>query len=158
MAIKGKYLKVLSRISDESGSVNIWRYMLSDIVYDLKEAFPKYNWVGIYLLNGDNLHLETYLGKPPVHTKVKVSEGICGAGVREKKTIMIGDVCGDSNYLSCDINVKSEIVVPIMKEGEILGVIDIDSIKRNAFTDEDKEFLEEVSKIIGDTYPRIKKE
>ncbi len=158
MAIKGKYLKVLSRIKDDSVGASVWRYMLSDIIYDLKEAFPKYNWIGIYLLDGDTLHLETYLGKPPSHTKIKISDGICGRGVREKQTIVVGNVCEDSSYLSCDRNVKSEIAVPIVGGGEILGILDIDSVKKNAFTKEDEEFLKEVSTIIGNTFPKINKE
>ena len=158
MAIKGKYLKVLSRIKDDSVGASVWRYMLSDIIYDLKEAFPKYNWIGIYLLDGDTLYLETYLGKPPSHTKIKISDGICGRGVREKQTIVVGNVCEDSSYLSCDRNVKSEIAVPIVRGEEILGILDIDSVKKNAFTKEDEEFLKEVSTIIGNTFPKINKE
>ncbi len=158
MAIKGKYLKILSRIKDDSAGASVWRYMLSDIIFDLKEAFPKYNWIGIYLLDGETLKLETYLGKPPSHAKIKISDGVCGRGVREKQTIIVGNVCEDPSYLSCDRFVKSEIVVPIMKDENILGVLDIDSIKKNAFTKEDEEFLKEVSTIIGNTFPKIKKE
>jgi GAF domain-containing protein len=158
VVLKDRYLKALVRIREDSSGVSIWRYMLSDIVYDLKEAFPKYSWVGIYLLDKNVLNLETYLGKPTEHTKIKISDGVCGVAVREGKSIIVNNVTENDKYIACDLNVKSEIVVPIIKDGEILGVIDIDSIKKDAFTDEDREFLEEVSSIISKTFPNVKKE
>jgi GAF domain-containing protein len=78
-----------------------------------------------------------------------VGQGVCGRAVAEKSTIIVDDVTKEDNYLACSLETKSEIVVPIWANGEIIGEIDIDSDDLAAFDDKDKIFLEEVAKIIG---------
>ena len=98
----------------------------------LKEHFPKYNWVGFYLMDGEELALGPYVGKPSPHTRIKLDSGICGATVREEQTIIVPDVNADSRYLACSLETKSEIVVPIRKGERIIGEIDIDSDELDA--------------------------
>ena len=93
----------------------------------LKDAMPHYTWVGIYLLDGDELVLGPFLGKPSPHTRIPLGRGICGAAATEKATIVVDDVNADPRYLACSIETKSEIVVPIMNGAAVLGEIDIDS-------------------------------
>src|SRR6185436_13658751 len=93
----------------------------------LKNSIPVYTWVGIYLLDGDELVLGPFLGKPSPHTRIPLGSGICGAAATERKTIIVDDVNDDSRYLACSIETRSEIVVPIMESGRVLGEIDIDS-------------------------------
>jgi GAF domain-containing protein len=71
-----------------------------------------------------------------------MDEGICGAAATEKRTIVVPDVGADDRYLTCNLAVKSEIVVPILAEGQIVGVLDVDSNELDAFTGEDRRFLE----------------
>ena len=81
----------------------------------LKHEIPDYTWVGIYLLDGDELVLGPFLGKPSPHTRIPLGRGICGAAATEKATIIVDDVNADPRYLACSIETKSEIVVPIMQ-------------------------------------------
>ena len=79
-------MQFLERIKGCICGGNIWRYMLSDVVYEIKQTFPKYTWVGIYLLDDGVLLLETFLGKATSHTKIPLDKGICGASASQKKT------------------------------------------------------------------------
>ena len=113
-------------------------------VHMLKRDFPKYDWVGIYLVVGNELVVHNYLGAPTPHTRIAIGQGICGAAVAEAQTIIVPDVNADPRYLACSIETKSEIVVPIQGQ-RIYGEIDIDSHTREAFWDNDRKFLEEIA-------------
>jgi L-methionine (R)-S-oxide reductase len=118
---------------------------METIVRILKERVPDYTWVGIYVLEGDELVLGPYLGKPSPHTRIPLGRGICGAAATAKATIIVDDVNADPRYLACSIETKSEIVVPIMDGEAVLGEIDIDSDRTAAFTAADRELLERVA-------------
>ena len=111
----------------------------------LKHSVPAYTWVGIYLLEGDELVLGPFLGKPSPHTRIPLGSGICGAAATERETIIVDDVNADSRYLACSIETRSEIVVPIMDSGRVLGEIDIDSDQPAAFGVADRTLLEGVA-------------
>ena len=106
---------------------------------------PDYTWVGIYLLDGNELVLGPFVGKPSPHTRIPLGRGICGAAAAEKTTIIVDDVNADPRYLACSIETRSEIVVPIMLDGEVLGEIDIDSDRLAAFRATDQALLEAVA-------------
>jgi L-methionine (R)-S-oxide reductase len=116
----------------------------------LKDAMPHYSWVGIYVLEGDELVLGPYLGKPSPHTRIPLGRGICGAAATEKATIVVDDVNSDPRYLACSIETKSEIVVPIMLGAEVLGEIDIDSDQPAAFGARDRALLEPVAALLAE--------
>ena len=116
----------------------------------LKQAMPDYSWVGIYLLDGNELVLGPFEGKPSPHTHIPLGRGICGAAAAEKATIIVDDVNADPRYLACSLDTKSEIVVPIMKGAEVLGEIDIDSDRRAAFGDKDQRLLEAVAALLAE--------
>ncbi len=111
-------------------------------IASLKEALPHYSWVGIYLLEGDELVLGPYLGKPSPHTRIPLNRGICGAAASEKATIIVDDVHSDARYLACSLETRSEIVVPIMLGDTVLGEIDIDSDQVAVFGADDRVLLE----------------
>jgi L-methionine (R)-S-oxide reductase len=117
----------------------------------LKDAIPYYTWVGIYLLDGNELALGPFVGTPSPHTRIPVGSGICGAAAAEKATIVVDDVNADARYLACSIETKSEIVVPIMEDGEVLGEIDIDSDTPAAFGDADRRLLEQVAALLAES-------
>ena len=111
----------------------------------LKSRLPHYTWAGIYLLDGDQLVLGPYLGKPSPHTRIPLNRGICGAAATEKATIIVDDVNADPRYLACSLETRSEIVVPIMQGDRVLGEIDIDSDRPAAFGEDDRRLLEAVA-------------
>ena len=124
-------------------------------ICELLEAnIDYYNWVGFYFKNGDNreLKLGPYAGEPTDHTIIPFGKGICGQVAESNENFVVPDVQAQDNYIACSITVKSEIVVPLFKNGENIGQIDIDSNTPDPFTEADERFLEfinqEVSKIL----------
>ena len=115
----------------------------------LKAAIPHYSWVGIYLMDGNELVLGPFQGKPSPHTRIPLNRGICGAAASQKATIIVDDVNSDPRYLACSLETKSEIVVPIMRGTEVLGEIDIDSDQFAAFDAADRQLLERVAAAIA---------
>ena len=118
----------------------------------LKARLPHYTWAGIYLLEGEELVLGPYLGKPSPHVRIPLGRGICGAAATERATIVVDDVNSDPRYLACSIETRSEIVVPIIvaegsgkDSGRVLGELDIDSDQPAAFGPADRELLEAVA-------------
>ena len=115
------------------------------VVQLLKARLPRYTWVGVYLLQDDELVLGPFLGKPSPHTHIPIGKGICGAAAAAGSTIIVDDVNADPRYLACSLETRSEIVVPIMRNGEVVGEIDIDSNEPAAFGDDDRQLLEAVA-------------
>jgi len=122
------------------------RYMICKF---LKDSIKYYHWVGFYILDikGKNVFLAEYLGNATEHVKIPVGVGVCGRVAQEQKTMIISDVSKENNYLSCSIEVKSEIVMPIFKDGQFVGELDVDSHDLAAFDSEDEEFLQKIVKI-----------
>jgi L-methionine (R)-S-oxide reductase len=125
------------------------RALMAETVALLQRERPHYNWVGIYLLQDDELVLGPYVGKPTPHTRIPLNKGICGAAASSGKTVIVDDVTADPRYLACSLETRSEIVVPILRNGQVLGEIDIDSDKPAAFTQQDRELLEAVAEILA---------
>ncbi|MFI5175680.1 MAG: GAF domain-containing protein [Terriglobia bacterium] len=126
--------------------------VLDETVRLLKENFAHYTWVGIYWVDGNDLALKTYLGRPSPHTRIPIGKGICGAAVAEKRTVNVPDVNADPRYLACSLETRSEIVVPIQRDGKIFGEIDIDSDAPNAFRVSDQQFLEAVASLLASRF------
>jgi GAF domain-containing protein len=127
---------------------------LEETVQLLAASIPRYTWVGIYVLEGDELVLGPFVGKPSPHTRIPLGRGICGAAATAKETIVVDNVNADPRYLACSLDTKSEIVVPILLRGEVLGEIDIDSDQAAAFGAADRVLLERVAALLA---PRIRK-
>src|SRR6187401_1448813 len=125
------------------------RMMMDGVVDVLKERVPHYTWVGIYLLEGTELVLGPYRGKPSPHTRIPLGRRICGAAATEKATIIVDDVNADPRYLACSIETRSEIVVPIMRGDTVLGEIDVDSDGVAAFGQKDRELLETLARALA---------
>jgi L-methionine (R)-S-oxide reductase len=119
-------------------------------VRTLQNELPGYSWVGIYLLDGNELVLGPFVGKPSPHTRIPLGRGICGAAAVEKQTIIVDDVTTDKRYLACSAATRSEIVVPIMRGDEVLGEIDVDSDRAAAFGAKDRALLESVAGLLAD--------
>jgi GAF domain-containing protein len=111
----------------------------------LARSCPHFTWTGVYLLEGDELVLGPFVGKPSPHTRIPIGRGICGAAAAQKATIIVDDVNADPRYLACSLDTRSEIVVPIMQGERVLGEIDIDSDQSAAFGPTDQALLEAVA-------------
>jgi L-methionine (R)-S-oxide reductase len=117
---------------------------LSNIGAAIKQTFDKVSWVGFYLFDGENLFLGPFQGKIAC-TKIKPGKGVCGTSVLKRETIIVPDVNEFPGHIACDQDSKSEIVVPIIKpDGELFGVLDLDSSSYNSFNEIDKLHLEKI--------------
>ncbi|MDZ7337480.1 MAG: carboxymuconolactone decarboxylase family protein [candidate division KSB1 bacterium] len=116
----------------------------------LKEQVRHFDWVGFYLVEGssDWLVLGPFAGAPTEHVRIPFGKGVCGQAAAQRRTVVVQDVSKEENYLACSLEVKSEIVVPLMKGEQVLGELDIDSHTLAAFTEEDRRFLEEVCQVL----------
>ena len=123
---------------------------LQHVVDLLHDRFERYSWVGIYLVEGDELVLGPWQGPQATeHVRIPVGQGICGAAAASAETEVVDDVNADPRYLSCFVSTCSEIVVPISHTGRVVGEIDIDSDERAAFGEEDRRFLERVAEVVA---------
>ena len=123
---------------------------LRRVVRILSAGNPKFTWTGIYLLDGEDLVLHNQVGEPTPHERIPVGQGICGLAVRERRTVVVPDVGKDPRYLACSLETRSEIVVPIFKDGRVVGEIDVDSRIHDAFDQDDRRLLEETSRLLAE--------
>ncbi|HEX5071083.1 MAG TPA: GAF domain-containing protein [Vicinamibacterales bacterium] len=140
---------LLDRIQSAVAAAPTADAAMTEAVRLLKENLPHFTWAGIYLLEGDELVLGPYVGKPSPHVRIPLGRGICGAAATEKATIIVDDVNSDPRYLACSLETKSEIVVPIMLGERVLGEIDIDSDRAAAFGSADRQLLEQVAETLA---------
>ena len=135
--------EALDRILDRGGSD---AEVLQSVVDVLHDRIDHYSWIGIYLVDGDDLVLGPWKGPQATeHVRIPVGQGVCGAAAASGQTEVVDDVNADPRYLACFPSTRSEIVVPIAHEGRVVGEIDIDSDQAAAFGDGDREFLERIS-------------
>jgi GAF domain-containing protein len=137
-----KIKRILSEIKDKN--------RIQKCIDFLYENFERYNWIGIYFVKGDYLILGSWKGeKATEHVKIPIGKGICGSAAQSGRTEVVADVLKDNRYLACFVSTRSEIVVPIKKNGRIIGEIDIDSNVVNAFTNKDVIFFEKISDMLS---------
>ncbi|HOT91243.1 MAG TPA: GAF domain-containing protein [Anaerolineae bacterium] len=153
MDIAEKFTVLLHRINEIVNTSNIDRdaklYAICEL---LQTHITHYDWVGFYLVDPARereLVLGPFVGAPTEHTRIAFGQGICGQAAETEMTFVIQDVTQETNYLSCSPHVKSEIVVPIFKDGGIVGEIDIDSHTFAPFTQADNAFLEQVAHLVA---------
>lgn len=115
----------------------------------LWQHLPDINWAGFYMLEGNTLILGPFQGKPAC-IEIPVGRGVCGTAVAEDKTQLVSDVHQFPGHIACDCASNSEIVVPLHKDGKVIGVLDIDSPIKNRFTEEDSDGLERFARILQD--------
>jgi|WetSurMetagenome_2_1015567.scaffolds.fasta_scaffold117050_4 L-methionine (R)-S-oxide reductase len=150
--IYSEFLNDIGIIVDASGAANEKMQKICDYI---KGHLTGYDWVGFYLVDKEKpreLVLGPYSGEPTEHIRIPFGKGICGQAAEIEKVFIIDDVAGESNYLSCSLNVKSEIVLPIFKNGIIIGELDIDSHQKAAFGEIDRIFLENVCKLMSELF------
>ena len=120
---------------------------LANISAALWQALENINWAGFYRMDGGKLVLGPFQGKPAC-IEIPLGRGVCGTAAQSRKTVLVEDVHQFPGHIACDSASNSEIVVPIFKNGEVYGVLDIDSPYLSRFTLEDQRGLEEIVKIL----------
>ena len=116
---------------------------LSNFTAALKQTFNKISWIGFYLYDGSKLYLGPFQGKVAC-TQMKIGSGVCGTAAQKLETIIVPDVDKFPGHIACDVESRSEIVVPIVKQDKLFGVLDLDSTEYNSFNETDKKYLEEL--------------
>jgi GAF domain-containing protein len=126
---------------------------VSNITSVLKQAFKDFLWTGFYFYDSkeNNLVLGPFQGKVGC-TRIAIGKGVCGTAASLKQTVIAGDVNKFPGHIFCDPDSKSEIVVPVLKDGELKAVLDIDSRIYNCFDDVDKKYLEELANKISNIF------
>ncbi len=109
------------------------------------------NWCGFYLAKGETLYLGPFQGEPAC-TVIPFGKGVCGTAAKEKRPIIVDDVNKFEGHIACSALSKSEIVVPIIKDNQVLGVIDIDSPIYNRFNDGNKKALQEIAALLSELF------
>jgi GAF domain-containing protein len=120
---------------------------LANIVAALKEQFGWF-WIGFYLVREDELVLAPFQG-PVACTRIKRGRGVCGASWERAQTLIVPDVEAFPGHIACSSLSKSEIVVPVIRESQVVAVLDVDSDKLNDFDETDKLYLEEIISAIS---------
>ena len=120
---------------------------LANISAALWQTMENINWAGFYRMDGGKLVLGPFQGKPAC-IEIPLGRGVCGTAAKKRETVLVEDVHQFPGHIACDSASNSEIVVPIFKNGEVYGVLDIDSPYLSRFTLEDQRGLEEIVKIL----------
>ena len=110
-------------------------------------SLPDLNWAGFYFAKDDELVLGPFQGQPAC-VRIKIGQGVCGAGAAKCDTMVVSNVHEFPGHIACDSASNSEIVVPLMKDGRMIGVLDLDSPKLSRFDREDAAGLEQLVKIL----------
>ena len=138
-------LETIERLAERGGADT-----LQEAVEVLHDQVEHYSWVGIYLVEGEDLVLGPWRGPQATeHVRIPVGQGVCGAAAASGETEIVDDVNADPRYLACFPSTRSEIVVPISHEGRVVGEIDIDSDQPAAFGAEDRELLGRVAVLLA---------
>lgn len=149
---KTKAAALLSEIEAILASPSDRDTVLTTLCSTLADRVPTYDWVGFYLVDPERereLILGPFVGAPTEHTRIQFGQGICGQAAEREHTFVIQDVGAETNYLSCSAHVKSEIVIPILRDGVVIGELDIDSHTLAPFTPADREVLEKIAALVA---------
>ena len=119
---------------------------LANVSAALKQQF-NWLWVGFYLVKGDELVLGPFQG-PVACTRIKMGKGVCGASWKTKQTLIVPDVEAFPGHIACSSLSKSEIVIPVIRNQEVIAVLDVDSDQLEEFDDRDQKYLEKIVTLI----------
>jgi len=139
-------IEIASVVKDTEPAASILAVMQA-----IKDAFPEFYWVGVYILHGDELRLGPFVGPATDHVRIPVGRGVCGTAVATGRNQLVDDVRELENYLACNLQTRSEIVVLVRDPAttEIIGQIDIDCTVAGRFGARDEAFLDEVATLIA---------
>ena len=137
-----KYRELLPQLHALVGTETDFIANLANVAAALKQTF-NFFWTGFYIVKGDELVLGPFQG-PIACTRIRIGRGVCGTAWKEARTLIVPDVEQFPGHIACSSDSKSEIVVPIIKQGKVIGVLDIDSDSPDSFDTIDARYLEEI--------------
>ena len=143
VSLEEQYLLLIKQVKNLLNKNENLISNLANFTAALKQTFSKISWVGFYLYDGEKLYLGPFQGKVAC-TEIKIGSGVCGSSAQKLETIIVPDVDKFPGHIACDVESRSEIVVPILKDGKLFGVLDLDSTDYNSFNEIDKKYLEEL--------------
>ena len=120
---------------------------LSNAAALIWEALPEINWAGFYIARGNELVLGPFQGRPAC-VRIAMGRGVCGTAAAKRETLVVPDVNEFPGHIACDAASRSEIVVPLVANGILAGVLDVDAPKESRFDEEDRKGLEKVAGIL----------
>ncbi|AIM15905.1 MULTISPECIES: GAF domain-containing protein [Neobacillus] len=135
--------QLIALIEDEKNQIA----NLSNASALLNQFLERINWVGFYLMEEEDLVLGPFQGLPAC-VRIPVGKGVCGNAALKKETIRVPDVHQFPGHIACDAATQSEIVIPMIKNGQLIGVLDIDSPEKDRFDQLDQKHLEEFVSIL----------
>ena len=145
---KEKYKELYPQLEALVGDERDLIANMANISAALKATFPVFSWVGFYRMQKGELVLGPFQGKVAC-VRIKIGNGVCGTAAKEGRTIIVPDVDRFPGHIACDPESRSEIVVPLISSGHLLGVFDVDSDKLNSFDEIDRFYLEKIAEIIS---------
>ena len=149
LSLEEQYKNVISQVEYLLDGNDHLITNLANLSAVLKQSFDKISWAGFYLYDGKKLYLGPFQGKIAC-TQIELGKGVCGISALKRETIVVPDVDKFPGHIVCDSDAKSEIVVPIIKEGNLFGVLDLDSSLLNSFNETDKIYLEKLCKFFSE--------
>ncbi|MEA1993043.1 MAG: GAF domain-containing protein [Euryarchaeota archaeon] len=149
MKKRDKILEKIKKIVEEEQKRDKKLQLVCEL---LRREGDHYDWVGFYLVENGTLVLGPFVGEPTEHVRIPFGEGICGQAADREETFVVQDVSKETNYLACSPKVQSEMVVPIFKNGKVVGELDIDSHIKSPFTEKDRELLERICGIVASLF------
>lgn len=141
------YEELLPQVEELLDENEHWVTNLSNLSALLKQAFPKISWAGFYLFDGEKLILGPFQGKIAC-TLIPIGKGVCGTSAEKRETLIVQNVHEFPGHIACDDESNSEIVVPLVRNDELIGVLDLDSTQLSAFNETDKQYLEKICEFI----------
>lgn len=146
------YEQALKELTQQLQTANTEIEAHEIVCEQLDERFDHYSWVGVYVVEGNELILSAWSGPEETeHTRIKVGQGICGLAAETGETEIVPDVADREEFIACFPSTRSEIVVPIhSRDATVIGEIDIDSDYLDAFDELDRDFLEEIAARVGE--------
>lgn len=135
------YKKLLEEFKNYTG--NYWFTNLSQCATLIFDQLPQINWVGFYLTVDQTLVLGPYVGKPAC-TLIHFGRGVCGTSAAEKKAIIVPNVDEFAGHIACDSASRSEVVIPLIQSGQVIGVLDVDSPELSRFDKDDEQGLSRI--------------
>jgi len=144
---KTRYERMLKQLSALLEGETDWLANLANSASHLFHTLDEVNWAGFYLMKNEELVLGPFMGKPAC-VRIPIGKGVCGTAVQERRVQRVPDVHQFPGHIACDAASRSEIVIPLIVNGKILGVLDIDSPVKERFDETDQVYLERYCEIL----------
>jgi len=143
LSIDEQYVSFVKQVKALLVKEDNWLSNLSNFTAALKQGFGKISWAGFYLYDGNRLYLGPFQGKVAC-TNIEMNKGVCGTAAQRRETVIVPDVNKFPGHIACDGNSRSEIVIPLVKNGKLIGLLDLDSAEYNSFDETDEKYLQEL--------------